>query len=127
MLTLTYAEEVVPMLVEPEASPLPEPKNTQAIRARIHKTRAALNRKIDLLKTRIFGPSTRTTPMARRSSTKKSAGKKSTAKTKKATAQRSAARKKKPAGRVKARRAATKARGRATKARRPPTKARKVI
>src|SRR5205807_241824 len=93
-----------------------EPQTAKAVRAKIHKTRAALNRKLDLLKTRIFGPAMRTTPMARRTSSaaKKTAGKKSGTKKKKATAPRSAARKKKPA--------------RATKPRRrAPTKPAKVI
>jgi hypothetical protein len=80
----------------------PEP-DSEAIRARIHKTRAALTRKLDLLKSRVFGtPSpARDTTMARRSKSKtrkpaqsaakKAAAKKTTAKkmtAKKTTAKR---------------------------------------
>src|SRR5207248_2530367 len=119
---LRATSRVFHMVASPEAAASAKVESTQSIRTRIHKTRAALNRKLDLLKTRIFGPAARTTPMARRMSaaTKKAAGKKSAAKKKKIKAPRSAARKKKPAG---ARTRATKS----TKMRRPAPKATKVI
>src|SRR5437868_15126953 len=99
------------MLSKPGDSAVSEAKSAEAVRAKIHKTRAALNLKLDELKTRIFGPSVRTTPMARRASAaaKKRRGKKPSAtKTRKTAAQRSA-RKKKPARASKPRRAAPKA------------------